>query len=318
MDSTLYYGTSIDAVDRNVAGIWRQGLLNTTPYYGQVGSNFNDWRKPVSKFALKEDDLAQRLRKNVYIGEYDISDELWQKSCGVVDEITRFFHVTLKKVASRYYPGLSFGDFVKQGSSREGLKIRHPDEFDMILPFTIEGVNIHAVPALDKNGQLIPAHMKLQISDYAQIQNVIYGSQYQSLKINGVFENCGTDLVLNAMCFQTRVISSIMDTTIAEIQKEIDAKNRSRVCFFTLSKTSVFPPTYRFKITLESVAGFDELTHAQTVFSSCQASRRVVYGEAASPVWNAMHKEIEFDIVPGLLLRIDSVPNSDGMFFYYK
>ncbi|OWF48377.1 uncharacterized protein LOC110453174 [Mizuhopecten yessoensis] len=310
MGSTWSYGTSIDAVDRNVEGIWTEGLRNTTPDYGQVGSNFNGWRKPVSKFARNEVTLAERLRENVYIGEYDISDELWQKSCGVVDEITRFFHVTLKKVTSRYYPGLSFGDFVKQGSSREGLKIRHPDEFDMILPFTIEGVDIHAVPALDRSGELIPAHMKLQITKYTQIQNVMNGSRYQSLKNNGVFEKCGTDLFLNAMCFQTRVVSSIMDTTIAEIQKEIDTKNRNQACFFTLSKTSVFPPTYRFKIKID--ADFDELS---IFFRFISTLRDIVYEEAATPMWNATHTVIEFDIVPGLLLQTDSVPNPDSWWF---
>ncbi|OWF48378.1 uncharacterized protein LOC110453175 [Mizuhopecten yessoensis] len=288
MGSIWSDGTSIDAVDRNVEGIWRQWLRNTTPDYGEVGSDFNGWRNPVSNFARNEVTLAERLRENVYIGEYDISDELWWKSCGVVDEITRYFHVILKKVTSRCYPGLSFRDFVKQGSSREGLKIRQPDEFDMILPFTIEGVDIHAVQAIDKNGELIPAHMKLQISDYTQIQNVMNGCRYQSLKTNGVFDNCGAYLYLNAMCFQTRVISSIMDTTIAEIQKEINAKNRYQACSFILSKTGVFPPTFRFKIKIENDADFE------------------------GPLWNATYKVIEFDIVPGLLLQTDSVPNPDS------
>ncbi|OWF48374.1 hypothetical protein KP79_PYT18724 [Mizuhopecten yessoensis] len=320
MGSIWSHGTSIEEVDgpdvskldRKIKMIWRQDRIRITKQdNGQVGSNFNGWRKPVSKFARNEGILAENLRENVYIGEYDISDGLWQKSCGVVDEITRFFHVTLKKKTSRYYPCLSFGDFVKQGSSREGLKIGQPDEFDMVLPFTIEGVDLHAVPALDKNGELIPAHMKLQISDYAQIQNVKKGILYQSLRKNGVFETCGSDLFLNAMCFQTRVISSIMETTIAEIQKKIDAKNRNQACSFTLSKTSVFPPTFRFKIKIKSDDDFDELSYGQNLF--CQFESRSA--AAATPVWNASYKVIEFDIVPGLLLQTDSVPNPDSWWF---
>ncbi|XP_033753128.1 uncharacterized protein LOC117336626 [Pecten maximus] len=252
-----------------------------------------------------------RLRENKCIGEYDISTALWQKSCGVVDEITRAFHKMLTKVSSKSYPCLEFGDFVKQGSSREGLKIRHPDEFDMILPFTIAGVDIRSVPALDSNGERIPALVKLQIPD-SQIEHVMSDSLYRSLRSKEVFERVGSDLFINAMYLQTCVISSIMDSTINHIQDEINAETINQPCSFTLTKASVFPPTYRFKIVIKSDDNFDELSYGRTVFGGIQTESRNISRDMRMTGFGPTNKMIEFDIVPGVLLQSDFVPNPDS------
>ncbi|XP_060064521.1 uncharacterized protein LOC132544886 [Ylistrum balloti] len=295
----------VKEVNRNVTRIWNRKNQNTPQDNKEVGSNFNDWRMPISTFAENESYLTERLQENACVGKYEISNDLWQNSCGVVNEITQLFQKTLHVVSARKYPCLTFGDLVKQGSSREGLKIRQPDEFDMILPFTIEGVDICAVPALDNNGEQVFPLVNLEISDNGQTKTVMSCDQYQSLRTDGVFETRGSNLILNAMCFQTRVISSIMDTTISEIQKAIDEQMPDGTCSFTLNKASVFPPTYRFKISIESKADVDELSYGRNLFATLRQSALV-------PKWSKESKAIEFDIVPGLLLPSGSVPNPDG------
>lgn len=95
---------------------------------------------PIAKFGQDEASLDRRLRESDCIREYNIEPALWWKSCAVVDEITESFWNQMKHIAEKNYPELSFGKFVKQGSSREGLKIRYPDEFDMILPLHFKGI----------------------------------------------------------------------------------------------------------------------------------------------------------------------------------
>ncbi|XP_069133746.1 uncharacterized protein [Argopecten irradians] len=311
MGSTWSDDSSVKTVNRNVKKIWKDGTGRTGDR--SVGSHFNGWQTPVQSFAANERNLDVQLRENRCIGDYQISDDLWNKSCGVVDEISRVFHKTLTTVSAKHHPCLIFGDFVKQGSSREGLKVRDPDEFDMILPFTIEGVDIQSVPALDSSGEQIPAHVTLRVPE-AQMGNVETDFKYDSFRRNNVFDRQGSDLYLNAKNFHTKVILSIMDTTISLIQNEIEAETENEPCSFTLTKASVFPPTYRFKIKIKSDDDFDDLLYGQQMFRRCQRESRDVvrfegcYGEA----WNLSNKVIEFDIVPGILLKTDLVSNPDS------
>ncbi|XP_060064502.1 uncharacterized protein LOC132544868 [Ylistrum balloti] len=297
MGSTWSDSIKVEKVDRKVKSIWERRGYIARQEKTEIGSNFNCWRTPVSEFSSNESILRESFQQN------EITKELWQKTCGVVDEIAKLFQQNVQRVSSLRYPCLSFGNFVKQGSSREGLKIRQPDEFDMVLPFTIKGIDIHTVPALDNDGEPIPALVNLQISDYGQIQNIINCTQYKSLNRDGVFEEHGAHLILSAMCFQTKVITSIMDTTISEIQKSIDARIMKERCSFNLSKASVYPPTYRFKILMKSVVHFDDLSYAKDLLTQL---------ESRTPVWRQESKVIEFDIVPALLLQSDRVPNPDS------
>ncbi|XP_060079336.1 uncharacterized protein LOC132558755 [Ylistrum balloti] len=107
-----------------------------------------------------------------------------------------------------------------------------------------------------------------------------------------------------------------MDTAIAEIKKAIAEEMPHESCSFTLCKASVFPPTYRFKIIMNSDADFDELSHIRNTFRRLQDdrvhSRDYPCAQSSNQEWNQERKIIEFDIVPGFLLQTDLVPNPDS------
>ncbi|XP_033753127.1 uncharacterized protein LOC117336625 [Pecten maximus] len=277
------------SISKQIKRIWNEENYSPIPDGKSVGSKFNSWRAPVLEFGPLEDDLAVYLQEQVHIGHYEPSEESWQKCCKVVDVISQSFHVHLKKTALEFYPGLVLKDFIKQGSSREGLKIRNP-EFDMILPFAIEGVNIRPVPTKDSDNNSIPALFKLKVLN----PQVKHGSRYQLLRESGVFEKHGSEMFLNAINVKNRVMSSIMDITFSRIQEEMDKEVERDPYLFTLSKTITQSSVYRFKI-------------------------KIKYGEDRREsveirIENATPNVIEFNVIPGFLLQPDSVPDPNSWF----
>lgn len=79
----------------------------------------------------------------------------------------------------------------------------------------------------------------------------------------GVFNVCNSDCILNAANFQKHVITSIMDQTITCLQDKInEVCLYFPWCWFRLKMISVFPPTYTFKISIDSDERCDDLEFA--------------------------------------------------------
>lgn len=72
----------------------------------------------------------------------------------------------MRKEAIKRFPGLAIGKTLrKQGSSREGLKVCDPLEFDVLLPFLLENVKTNNDAVFDNNGCIIPGLFKMEIID---------------------------------------------------------------------------------------------------------------------------------------------------------
>ncbi|KAL3886737.1 hypothetical protein ACJMK2_026715 [Sinanodonta woodiana] len=113
-----------------------------------IGINLNKWQHPVKDFSSADENLEDRLNSLECVGELDISQKVWDNATNLVDEVLDLLMVKMREQALKY-EGLVFDGYRKQGSARDGLKIRSPDEFDVLLEYHIERLYVEPVPIVD-------------------------------------------------------------------------------------------------------------------------------------------------------------------------
>ncbi|KAL3886742.1 hypothetical protein ACJMK2_026719 [Sinanodonta woodiana] len=170
-----------------------------------VGINLNEWQYPVKQFSWIDGRLESKLKESV--GELDISYRVWNESTALVNKILELLMREMRTQAkSLKYEGLVFDGYRKQGSAREGLKIRTADEFDVLLEYHIEGLHVEPMPIVDY-GIRRPGLGKIKVlnSDY-QIE-----TQFTKwVRKEVIVKNQGS-YVLNARILHQSVFESIMD-----------------------------------------------------------------------------------------------------------
>ncbi|KAK3094897.1 hypothetical protein FSP39_007636 [Pinctada imbricata] len=137
--------------------------------HGDIGSRLNEWRPPVYELGPSESDMTQQIK--AAIGEINIAEDGWMKTCGTIDKVLGVVISQFTKVASSLYPGLIIQDeAIRQGSSREGLKVRYANEYDFMLPFTIEGVHLVHYDVYDCHGRILPGLLKMKVQNDHEIR----------------------------------------------------------------------------------------------------------------------------------------------------
>jgi len=106
-----------------------------------MAHQLNEWCKPNVPIWKHGDDESKDLKqfhnKHVLIDEVEL-----EKSCLCVDVLTEYIHKQIKQLTEKQNGCcLKIGPLIRLGSSREGTKIGHADEFDVVLPFNFkEGI----------------------------------------------------------------------------------------------------------------------------------------------------------------------------------
>lgn len=142
------------------------GLLSSTVSQPaqSIGNLHNEWSQPVEEFGPNDSGLKYQL-KTSSLSNYYVDMNKWEENCRICDQVLKSIVESVSNIVQRsVYEGLSLSPvLLKQGSSRERLKVIKADEFDCIIQFEIEGVRKQWVPVIGNSGNEIPGLLKLRL-----------------------------------------------------------------------------------------------------------------------------------------------------------
>ncbi|KAK3604417.1 hypothetical protein CHS0354_008744 [Potamilus streckersoni] len=213
------------------------GIYLWWQFYPQnVGINLNKWQYPVKEFSKTDDDLQKRLKLLECGGDLDISEKDWNTTISVVNEILETLLQAMRSEAQEY-EGLILNGYRKQGSAREGLKVRAPDEFDVLLEYRIEGLSVEAKPLIDF-GISYPGLGKMKILTPRDKVN----KHFKTWLGKGVIVMHNSSYYLNARILHQSIFESIIDKCREKITN-ITEQNLP----FQLTR-SMHPPSINIRI----------------------------------------------------------------------
>ena len=198
-------------------------------------------------------------------------------------EITR---VMTQKATERFQGLIIENILTKQGSSREGLKVCDPLEFDYILPFRIECLELRRTNIYNEHGDIIPGLFKQRVLNSSRIPGWIEEQELLEHDRNGSF--------LNTKNLQRKIFSSLWDKSIHEHRIK---RQRGRIYEnddYTIHR-SVDPPTLKITIAVKKSFGLRGLRDSFIVNEALVVKEDTIY--------------IEVDLVPAMVLAYDFVPD---------
>ncbi|XP_052791601.1 uncharacterized protein LOC128225733 [Mya arenaria] len=128
-----------------------------------VGRCQNQWQTPITMYGRNNLDWEVKLKESSFVGDMEVDSWDWFESRQVVDVVMDLLQKELRSKGKRY-EGLVINSYVRQGSSREGLKVLNADEFDAMLEFHFEGLDERIEQKDFKNSDLmmfVPFHCYL-------------------------------------------------------------------------------------------------------------------------------------------------------------
>ncbi|KAH3775145.1 uncharacterized protein LOC127844339 [Dreissena polymorpha] len=213
-----------------------------------VGVQQNQWQRPITEFGDCPD-WSIWITKSAYVGNIDFDRAEWAESRQAVDEVMKWILEDIR-LQAKNYKGLRIDSYVRQGSSREGLKVYKADEFDSMLEFHIEGLEnrIKQTP-IYKNGKIIPAFCYITISDLSidRLQRLC-----PELSYAGLFEYRDGHIFLSSKVIHEKVFESMVDKAINTLSNTIrEAKPwRHMAESFTLTR-KMNPPAINVTIEMK-------------------------------------------------------------------
>lgn len=170
----------------------------------------NKWRTPVLHFGDNDKRIKDFFKKELQ----NIKRDEWDISCEIVNRLSNMVVCEMRKAASKRFPGLYIGKTLrKQGSSREGLKVCDPFEFDLLLPFHLENIQKKIDLVFDNNGCIIPGLFKMEIMNPKKLPSW-WGKC-------GLVSNVQEKAYINTSYLQKKVFASLLDQTTDEINKQL-------------------------------------------------------------------------------------------------
>ncbi|KAK3598648.1 hypothetical protein CHS0354_024370 [Potamilus streckersoni] len=228
----------------------------------------NEWQKPVSSFARHESVLSLNLKQK--LGNFDVTDADWKNGTMVVDVIMELMLKEMKATAS--FEGLILDGFLKQGSARDGLKIKAANEFDMLLKYHITDMDIAIIPMSS------PGLAKLLVRNNEPNLRM----SFPSWLAKGVIVKCENSFYLSSRRLHERVFESIIDRSREKISSLINGLLLREKVAFNLTRR-MNPPSVSLSITFGR--------NSQTVSAAGLLYLRT------SP---SSFPDIDIDIVPGM------------------
>ena len=92
------------------------------------------YRLPISKYKNKCDQRMKRVLQ-FYDANVPVSVQDWTTSCIIVNYVLEILETMFRMQTQ--HPYLEVDEFIPSGSSCEGLKVGHADEFDVLVPIRI-------------------------------------------------------------------------------------------------------------------------------------------------------------------------------------
>lgn len=253
-----------------------------------IGSELNEWRHPVLEFNANE---KPDFMSNHKLSGLRFTDYNWDTCTTAVDKALAGLWQSLLKITQRKYPEISFHTgFIKQGSSREGLKVTQPDEFDCVIEFSVKGLRFTKEP-VQSEGHIIPGHMYISVNNsYKELESIC-----PNLCREGVFQSHEDAFILDTQNLLTKVFTSLFESSLSDVNSGMFTRWPE---MFEMKKQKAGPPTFCFGLLIN---------HREDVDPFRTLNEAVVILESAN--WTRTHKTIEFDLVPALILGRDQVPN---------
>lgn len=261
-----------------------------------VGINYNKWRRPMKEFGPDDGGLEQQISRHEYLRDFDVDSGDWKSSCHMINILLEDVLLKEIKAQAESYDGLGIKKFVKQGSSREGLKIRKADEFDTVLLYEIKGLDYEPVSL-----ETQPGLGMLKIGRRHNMEEL--RRRYPQLVREGVFVDKGSGIYLSSRQFHEKVFESIIDSARHEVERKIiDASNRGSDVGFKINR-QINPPSINLTFLMTS-SDSDIDSRAYVARSALQVSGHLIQESACTYMY-----QIDVDIVPGLQLSLATVPN---------
>ena len=159
---------------------------------------------------------------NSYLsGDIDFPRKQWAKSRKLVDGV---MDMVLGVLRSESFEGIRIDSYIRQGSSREGLKVVEPNEFDAMLEFHIEGLEgkISEESILDQNNRHVSGFcfMKIDGVDMAYLRK-----RYPRLVQRGLFLEQDGRIRLSSKTLYESVFKSMVDKATDQIRASNDHQN---------------------------------------------------------------------------------------------
>ncbi|XP_062597025.1 uncharacterized protein LOC134258466 isoform X2 [Saccostrea cucullata] len=245
----------------------------------RVGSKYNEWREPVFETGPGDSGISEYFTvKDLHVNHTD-----WEDSCRIMGNVIRVIAREMKKAANIRFPGLVLHDtFIKQGSSREGLKVCDPLEFDFILPFRIDGLKTKKEDVFDRYGKVLPGLFKEKIIDTDKVLPWMRNKSILEDELGGTY--------INTNNFQKKVFTSLLDESRDEINKQLQRMTIPGENYQMIR--SVNAPNLKITIRVNSRSGLKRLAKMQ--LESFEGVNVIV---------------LEADLVPALCLSSDTVPD---------
>lgn len=132
-------------------------------------------------------------------------------ACAVVNCVLGIILSELKTQALKLSKNLKIDvRFIRQASARQGLKIEKPDEFDAIVPFTFNGLDLQEVRLNDIDGTFLPGQMRMRV-----LNQSVLDERFPKLQEQGVFQMDEGTCLINTKMLQEKVFKSLMDKTLS-------------------------------------------------------------------------------------------------------
>ncbi|WAQ98331.1 hypothetical protein MAR_022704 [Mya arenaria] len=260
-----------------------------------VGNYQNQWQKPITEYGRNDAQWQADLNASSFVGSIDVDASDWEESRKAVDVVMELLLKELKSLTVKHYRGLRIDSYVRQGSSREGLKVLKADEFDAMLEFHFDGLESKIDETFLKNsdGYRIPGHCYLEINgvDLNDLRN-----EYQGLHAKSVFIESAGKLYLSSKNLHTKVFQSMVDKAIEKINQQIynHEITTGQKCSFGLKNDRTLtrkmnPPSINVTITFKRDLIYERVGRVRA------------------------DKELDLDFVPAFLLRRDKTTTYEGV-----
>ncbi|XP_033760562.1 uncharacterized protein LOC117342493 [Pecten maximus] len=159
--------------------------------------------------------MEDRKLKIFYDENVHIRGVSFQEVQVKIDQLLRSLYEELKRAESTY-PFLSLKPFLKQGGSREGLKVGAANEFDALLPFTFVGITSEIIAAPEND--LPPGLAEICITKISK--NV-------AIRPANLFVERYGKTIVSSQVFHDKLFKSLIDTVVQKFNQDPSLKSYS-------------------------------------------------------------------------------------------
>lgn len=152
------------------------------------------------------------------VPDYRVEREKWEKQ---TEQTNDFLDKLTEKIYERNLLNANEIEvnkaYLKQASARQGLKINAPDEYDVIIPLIIKGLDIQTACVKDTDGKVISGFERQRVMNKDDLN-----STHPRMSNAKVFTTTKDGTVfLNSKNFYQKIWMPEVDKALADIQKEM-------------------------------------------------------------------------------------------------